>query len=236
MSEFRIDGDALVRETRVRTVLWGGVFLLIALTVLLFVLGIYGLLRPYPTLRFMFVLTGLGATISTCIIVIRNALRSAEQRMVFVMDDKGITQRRKGWPDVRIAFPEIENLSEELRWLVIVSVEPRRKISIPNDVKGFDTIRTELARYHPLSAHMSFPFKSATLLLASVLSWAAVLCSENEKVTLFAGATGLITLAFASKRLWTLVRRSSNRPLLWVSLGVAWLVALVLIYFRVSGF
>jgi hypothetical protein len=58
----------------------------------------------------------------------------------------------QGHPDIEIAFSEIETLREELRWLVITTAEPRRKIAVPNDVNGYELLRAELVKHHPTSA------------------------------------------------------------------------------------
>ncbi|MGA8539843.1 MAG: hypothetical protein WB566_10110, partial [Terriglobales bacterium] len=93
----------------------------------------------------------LGGVVGASALACREALRRAEREMVFVLDDTGIARKRKGFPEVKIAFSEVEYLGEELRWLVVKSIEPRRKIAIPNDVQGFEIIRAELAKHHTLS-------------------------------------------------------------------------------------
>jgi len=237
MTEFRIETNALSkrREIRVRLLSWGTVLLLIMVTVLIFVLGFLGLLRADSDLHWLTWLAVpfmLGAVIGATILACREALRRAEREMVFVLDDNGIVRRRNGWPEVKIAFSEVDTLREELQYLVVYSTEPYRKIAIPRDVKGFEVICAEIAKHHPLSVRMGFPIKSIALLMVSVLSWAAVMCFSDLKIVIPAGAIALITLASGSHRLWALLHRSSKRQLLWVSLGFAWLIAFLLIYLR----
>ena len=74
--------------------------------------------------------------------------------------------------------------------------------------------------------------QSTALLTTCILSWAAVLWFRDPRVVILAAIPGLITLAFGSHRLWTLLH-STKRPLLWTSLGFVWFVALLLIYLRV---
>lgn len=233
MPEFRIENDALRREARFRLLSWGTVLLLAAGAAFLLVLRASGYIGDNSGLSSLFVLTILSAAIIAIILAPREGLRRAERKMVFALDDKRIVRKRPGYPDVEIAFSEVETLREELRWLVITSTEPRRKIAVPKNVGGYEVICAELAKHHPLSARAKFPLKSTTLLVVSVLSWAAVLWFRDARVVISAGAIALITLAFASRRLWTLLHRSSKRPLLWTSLGLAWLVAFLLIYLRV---
>jgi hypothetical protein len=231
--EFKIEGDALRREARFRVLSWSAVLLLMAATVLLFVLGVNGVLGASSSLRFLFVFTLLGTVASACILACREALSYAERQMIFVLCDNGIVRKRQGYPEVKIAFSEINTLREELNWLIINSTEPRRKIAVPTNVKGYEVIRAELAKHHALSARAAFPLKSSALLVVSVLSWAAVLWSRDARIVISAGTVALITLAFGSRRLWTLLHRRSKLPLLWTSLGFAWLVALLLIYLRI---
>jgi hypothetical protein len=246
MPEFKIETDALSkrRETRVRLLSWGTVLSLIAITVLIYVLGFLGLLRVDSDLRWLAWLsvpTMLGAVIGTSILACREALRYAEREMVFVLDDNGIIRRRKGYPDVKIAFSEVDYLGEELRWLVVRSTEPRRKIAIPNDVKGFEVICAELAKHHALSAQVKLPLKSvvlmksAALVTISILSWAAVLWFRDLMVVIPAGVIALTLLALGSHRLWTLLRRGPKRLLSLVCLGVVWFTAILLIYIRLWG-
>ncbi len=185
MREFKIETDALSkrRETRVRLLSWGTVLSLFAMTVLIYVLGFMGLLSAGSDLRWLAWLSVpaiFGAVIGASILACREALRRAEREMVFVLDDNGIVRRRKGYPDEKIAFSEIGALSEEMRWLVIYSIEPRRKIAIPHDVKGFDALRAELAKHHSLSAHAKpwrakLSWTGLVVTIMSILSWAAVI-------------------------------------------------------------
>jgi hypothetical protein len=158
--------------------------------------------------------------------------------MVFVLNDNEIVRKRQGYPDVRIAFTEIATLGEELRWLVVKTDDPQKKIAIPSEVSGYDTIRTELTKHHPLSARVESPLKSAAvlktsaLLAVAVLSWAAVVWFRGV-VVIVPAIVGLITLAIGTWSMWTLLNHRLWRPVVWAAIGSAWLVALFLIYLRV---
>lgn len=239
MTEFRIETNALSkrREVRVRLLSWGTVLSLIVVTVLIFVLGFLGLLRADSDLhwlKWLAVPFMLGSVIGAAFLACREALHRAEREMVFVLDDDGIVRRRNGWPEVKIAFSEVDTIREELRYLVVYSTDPYRKIAVPRDVKAFEVFCAEVAKHHPLSVRMGFPLKSMALLTVSILSWPAVMWFSDLRIVIPAGAIALMTLVFGSHRLWTLLYRSSKRPLLWTSLGFAWLVAFLLIYLRVE--
>jgi hypothetical protein len=239
VQEFKIDGNSLGerREAKRRLLSWGIVLLLFAITVLIFILGFHGLLSVGSDLHWfgwLLVPASLGTVIGPSILAIREALRRAEREMVFVLDDNGIVRRRKGYPDVRIDFSEVDTLREELRWLVVKSTEPQRKIAIPDNVEGFAVIRAELAKHHPVSAPVKkLPLKSAAPMTLSILSWAAVLWSRDLRVVIPAGIIAMTFLALGSHRLWTLFRRGPKRWLSWPCLAIAWLSAILLIYLRV---
>jgi hypothetical protein len=190
VTEFKIKPDDLSRrrEFRVRLLSWGTVAVLIATTALLFTLGVNGVLSGHSFLRFLFVFTLLGAIIGASILASREALRLAEREMVFVLEDSGIVKRRKGWPDEKIDFSDIDTVREELRWLVIYSTGPRRKIAIPNNVAGFETIRAELVTRHLVFVRAKVSSRSFALPAISILSWAAVLLFRDVTVVIAAGA------------------------------------------------
>jgi hypothetical protein len=150
MPEYRIETEALTKrhEMKGRLLAWGAVVLLTAIPILTLALRVLGLLGRDPSLRWLAVLAMLFAVVGATILAWREALRFAEREMIFILDDTGIVRRRQVFPDVKIAFSEVDTLSEELRWLVIKSVEPYRKIAIPHDVRGFETIRAELTKHH----------------------------------------------------------------------------------------
>jgi hypothetical protein len=233
MPEFKIENDALKRGARFRMLSWGTVLLLVAIATFLLVLRGSGHIGDSSGLGSLFVLTILSAAIIAIILAPREGLHRAERKMVFALDDKRILRKRQGYPDVEIAFSEITTLREELLWLVVTSTEPRRKIAVPRNVSGYELIRAELAKHHPLSARVAFPLKGAALLIVSILSWAAVLWFRDVRVVIAAGTVAVVALSFGSYRVWTLLHHRSKHSLLWASLSFAWLAALLLIYLRV---
>ena len=235
MPEFKIEGDALRREARFRLLSWGTVLLLAAVPVFLFILHVSGYVGDSSNLGGLFVFTILGAALIAIILAPREGLRRAERQMVFVLDDSGIARKRPGYPQVYIGFSEIDTLSEEMRWLIITSIEPRRKIAVPTNVRGYEVIRAELAKHHALSPPAKFPLKVAAkrtaLATLSILSWAAVLWLHSPRTIIIAGVVGLTLLGFGTYRLWVLLR-SRKRLLALICLGSVWFAAILLIYIR----
>lgn len=235
MPEFKIEGDALRREARFRIVSWGIILLLLAVSVLLFTLRASGRLNANSDLRFAFAFTLVWTFIGAYVLASREALHFAEREMIFVLSDNDLVRKRKGYPDVKIAFSEIATLREERRWLIIKTEEPQRKIAIPNTINGYEAICAELAKHHPLSAcvdRAEVPLRTTALLAAAILSWTAVTWFHDVWVVTLSGTCGLITLAIGSHSAWTKLHSRVRRSLLLASLGCAWLIGILLIYLR----
>ena len=99
MQTFRIEYDALKenREARVRLLGWGAVALFLATFVLVFILGFPGVVTVW-----VMSIALVGASIGAGILLGRELRRRSDREMVFLMDEDGITKRRKGFPDERI--------------------------------------------------------------------------------------------------------------------------------------
>jgi hypothetical protein len=239
MPEFKIEPDALSekREAKGRLLSWGIVLLSFAMTALIFILGFRGLLSVGSDLHWLgwlLIPSSLGAVMGASILSIRGALRRAEREMVFVLDDNGIVRKRKGFPEVRIAFSDVDTLGEELRWLVVRSANPRRKIAIPNNVQGYEVIRAELTKHHALAAPVKkLPLRSAAPGIILVLSWVAVLSFHDVKLVIPAALIAMMLLALASRRMWIVMRGGQRRPLSLFCIGTAWFMAILLIYLRI---
>ncbi len=242
MPEFKIELDALSkrREAKRQLVSWGVVLLLFAMAVLIFILGFQGRLSVGSKLHWLGRLlapASLGTVIGASVLAIREAMRRAERKIVFVLDDNGIIRKRKGFPDVRIAFSDVDTLREELRWLVVRSTRRCAKIAIPNNVKGYELIRAELTRHHALAPPVNLPLKSAALksaapVIVSVLSWVAVFWFSDVGLVVLAAVIAMTPLALWSRRWWILARRGPGRLFSLSCIGFSWFSAILLLYFR----
>ncbi len=94
-----------------------------------------------------------------------------ERDLVFVLTDKDLVRRRRGWPDVQIDFSDIKVLYQRTGWLIVESNAPRRRIAIPERVEGFSSLRAELVKHKPIvTAPQSSPIRFI-LVLASLVCW-----------------------------------------------------------------
>jgi len=152
MLEFKIGKDVLKREAKVRLLSWGTVLIMLLGGVVLLALRVSGHISDSSNLGDVVVLMIVGPAVIAIVLAPREGQRRVERKMVFALDDTRIVRRMQGHPDIEIAFSEIETLREELRWLVITTAEPRRKIAVPNDVNGYELLRAELVKHHPTSA------------------------------------------------------------------------------------
>jgi hypothetical protein len=156
-------------------------------------------------------------------------------KTVFLLTDKDLTRQRTGWPDVRINLSEIKRLFERPGWLIVEGANPETRIAIPNDVEGFNNLRSELIKHGRISeSPRSFPFIAAVSVGASLFCWALVLLSRNRAVVESAGGFALVLLAWGSFSLGRLFSRSRKRFLLWAVLAFSWAEALWVIYRRLA--
>ena len=131
MLEFKIENGALKREAKFRMLSWCAVSALLLGAAFLLALRVSGYIGYSSDLGDLVVLMVVGAAVIAVILAPREGQCRAERRMVFALDDMKIVRKRQGHPDLEIAFSEVETLREELRWLVVTSAEPRRRIVIP---------------------------------------------------------------------------------------------------------
>jgi hypothetical protein len=210
MQEFKIEGEAPIREARVRWLSWGIVLLLFALSMAIFILHYWGLVESQAA-GVVAIICLLAGFCGACLVGIRTTLSLAFRQMIFVLDDNAIIRRRKGYSDIRIPYSELSYVGEELGTLIVKSSQPYRKIAIPNRVFGYETICAELSKHHALSPQSKFPWKSAAKSAAltgiSVLSWGVVLSSRDRRLVVPAGVIALTTFTMGIHYLWTLFRR-----------------------------
>lgn len=174
----------------------------------------------------------LGACFGAYVLVYRETLRYAGRQMIFVLNDHEIIRKRKGFADLKIAFTEMGSLREEMGWLVIRSRDQGKKIIIPNDIKGYENIHTELSKHVALSPAAKLNWRGPFIAVLSILSWVSVLWLHEMWAAIFAGLVALMTLASSSNQLWNILR-VQKRVLLWCTLALVWSTAILIVYIRV---
>ena len=226
--EFNRSGDR-----RIRLISWSTVLLLAGIA--LFALyGAHSASRQVnAALTWLAVLIVVGAIVGARSLAVRLGLKRVQRDLVFELTNKGLVRRRSGWPDVRIGFSEISTLYERHGWLVVESVEPRRKIAVPKEVEGFLSLRAELAKHSPIIVPPRRSLLRLVPMIASFLCWGLVLWSKDAVVLRIAGTIAVILLAWESFRLTTQLRHSPKRLFLWTFVGLGWVTAALVVYLRV---
>ena len=238
MTEFRVASNTesnRSRDRRIRLITWGTVLTLSGIT-LFAVYGVHSANYQLNTaLAWLAVLIVVGAIVGAYFLATRLGLDRLERDLAFVLTDKNLVCRRKGWPDVSIDFSEIKTLHEQHGWLVIESVEPHKRIAVPKEVAGFASLRTELTKYSPVIVP---PPRRSVMgfisMLASLLCWGLVLLSRRSGVVKVAGAVALILLGWESFRLFKQLRHNPKRLLLWALISLSWVAAILVVYFRIA--
>ena len=234
MSEFRVVFNEAnrKRDRRIRLIIWGTIPLLLVATVL----GIYGALSFHPYVYAAFtwlaVLMVASAIVGGHFLAIHLGRERSRRDTVFLLTERDVVCRRAGRPDVRIDFSEISTLLEGRDWLVVESVQPVRKMAIPKDAEGFASLRAELAKHGPIIVPKGGAILGAIPTVASLLLWGLVLRSKDVSVVRGAAAIALILLGWASLRLDKQIRQSPKRLFVWIPLGLSWVAAILLVYFK----
>lgn len=93
----------------------------------------------------------IAAFIFAQILTLRLGKRRARRQLMFALHENEIVRKREGWPDDRIAFSDVAGLYRGRDGLVVESTNPLVRVSIPQEVGGFEAIAAELSKHHPFS-------------------------------------------------------------------------------------
>lgn len=235
MSEFRVTSDeksTKKRERWTRLTLWGAAFALSCITLF----AVYGAKSASPELTTVLAwLAGLivaASIVGANLVSYRQGMEKVKRDLSFELTDKDLIRRKEGWPDVRIGLSEIRALYERQDWLVVESVKPTRRITIPVHVEGFAALRAELTKYSSVIVVPSRSMAGFTFLVIAFICWGVVLWSKNSRVQGLAAAVGFIVLAWESLRLIRLMASKPKRFLVWIAVSISWVAAILLIYQR----
>ncbi len=181
MREYKIQVDA-TQKRREKTVWWISWAVVALLLVAPFVLRASG---GHPAVWFAGAALAV-AVIASYTLAAREALRRAEREMVFVLDDEGISRKRRGYADIHIPYSQVASISQEMRWLIIRGTSFGIKIAVPDDVSGIEAIRTELAQRCPrqysgnvMGTRSATAFTVAVQLLPYIAGGCLVLLTHN---------------------------------------------------------
>jgi hypothetical protein len=204
MRTFRVEYDSLQRKRVVRARLLStcGAFGLLPATIALILILVFsGVLPKDSEITTRVIWTAIfGASMGSLIFAWRSGMYRWERETVVLMDEDGITKRREGFPDERINYTEIRSLREGRWWLVIVSTKPYGSVTIPRALKGFETIRAELAKHRPLGDRAeakTSPPRIALSLAAYGLCWGPFVFFAASKSVVLAGVLLLAMLSTA---------------------------------------
>jgi hypothetical protein len=236
--EFKISPDkASIRkhDQHIRLFLWSAVLLLLAITII-GIAGTGSIGRAGDT-----ALVAAAAAIvifvvgAAYVLAGQDGIEREKRNMTFLLSNEDLVRQRPGWPDVRIGLSEVRSLSERRGSLVVESVEPRRRIAIPNNVESFEFLRSELLKHGPMvSSPRQSPF-IAVPTVVSLVCWALVFWSKDPRVVKTAACVAVVLFAWGSFHIGRLRIPTPKRYLTWAMLAATWVVALWIIYSRLAG-
>jgi hypothetical protein len=236
MRDFRMSSMDRKPDPRPRLILGLVVFMLFG-----FALAFYGARIVSPQFRKPIAFTYIAATMGVLTFVLIYGMRAGFEQAKFgrsfALTDADLTQKRTGWPDIRIELSQINALHETPSWLIVRANDPQKKIAIPREVEGYYDLRAALAHHSPLTKvakRSTAGFLLGGLATAiSIASWGLMLQSRDILRVKVAGSLAAILLTWSSFRLYRSSRQSPKRHLVWAFLGIAWITALLLIGIRI---
>lgn len=235
--EFRVSPDNATiqkHDNHIRLFLWGAVLLLVAITIT-GIVGVRSIGRSGETVLVVIAGAVVVSVVGAAYVLgAQEGIEISKRNTVIVMTETDLVRQRSGWPEVRIALSEVKNLYERPGWLLVESVEPRRRIAISRDVDRFQFLRSELLKRASL---VKLPRRSPLLALPTLVSlfcWALVFWSKESQVVKTAACMALALFAWGSFHLGRLRIPSPKRYLVWAMLATIWMAALWIIYSRLA--
>jgi hypothetical protein len=236
MTEFRVSPQGTSKhghDRRIRLILWGAVLLLSGITLFSF----YGARLPATNalIAVAVVTITAGAVGSAYFFAYKVGIERAKLKTVFLLTEKDLVRQQSGWPEVRIGLSEVKALSEGRGWLLVRTAEPIRSITIPDDVEGFNSLRSELIKHGPIiDSPRRFSFRAVVPAAVCFFCWALVFLSSQRGVVISAGGFALLVSARGSLHVGKLLSGSRKRFLLWAVLAATWAEALWIFYKRLQ--
>jgi hypothetical protein len=237
VNEFKFatpDASDRRRERNIRLITWGVVIFMSGITLF----AVYDARSASPqvvrAIGRLAVAIVAAAIVCAYFLAARLGLEKFEHDLIIVLTDNDVVRKSRGWPDVQIGFSEIRALYLRSGWLVVESNEPRRTIAIPERVEGFNSLRAELAKHSPVVPQPKRSPSRLIALVASVFAWGLVMLSKSGGVVMTAGAGALLLLGGECFRLFGRLRHSPKRLALSILIGFNWIVAALLVYFRIT--
>jgi len=239
VTEFRVPSQVASNRShdrRTRLILWGAVSLILGISLF----ARYGARSVSPRIDIALAVATatiiMGAIGSTYFLAWRTGVQRIKLETTLLLTDRELIRQRSGWPEVRIGLHEIKALSEQPRQLVVEAVEPRRKITIPDDVEGFDNLRSELVKHGQVVKSARHVPLLAIVLSANLFCWAVVLLSEDRRVVEAMSVVVMVWLAWSSVRISKLLPDTAKRYILWAALACGWVAAVWVVYARLRRF
>lgn len=153
------------------------------------------------------------------------------------VSDGKIIQRPPGAPIVEIAVDQIASLYQRRGgWLIITGAEPERKIAVPPEIVGFESLKRELSANRTVSP-LKVKFSPWLFLPSSwfILACFFLLASRNRSVVMVAGGTALLLQGFSIYWLRRLMQSDRKANFLMLTYILSFLIIAWIVYERATS-
>lgn len=179
----------------------------------------------------------LGVAISaSSVMAVKSGLWKLRKTYLVELSDGKLTQTRPGWPTLQIPLVQIESMRLGNGWLIVNGGEPKRRILVPAAVEDFDVLQRELSAYgtiipiRPRERLLSF-----VPLIVGIAAYLLLLTSHKPSLVIAAGVAAVLFQADALLIFWRMWRAKKVSDLVMVSLALASVGILWLVFVRVKA-
>ena len=177
-----------------------------------------------------------ASVLGLTLLSVKDATWKLKRKLSFEVSDGKIIQSSDDAAAVEIPLNNIESVHEYRGLLLIRGGEPRKQISVPVEINGFEALKRELTSYHPLTVFRAKVYWSSFLPVAlMVVAWILLLTSHARIVVLVAGIAALGLQAIGAHSLLRAFRGKVKPKFIVPMLVFTWLLIAGIVFQRVKS-
>ena len=173
----------------------------------------------------------LAAVVGATVLAVRERTWNLLRKYRFDIADGKIVRSREASSSTEIPLNQIEYLHEYSGWLLVGGGNPRRQITIPREINGFDILKRELLQHCTLTSPKVkvHPLSFLPLVLMTV-AYFFLFTSHARAIVIAAGVAALAlqgASTYSLRRVWrekTMHKLVMMLTLVLMSLVLAWLI------------
>jgi hypothetical protein len=178
----------------------------------------------------------LGAVVGATVLAGKEGTWRLLRKLRFEISDGRIIRFDEASSSIEIPLEQIEYLHEYGGWLLVGGGTPRRQITIPKKINGFDLLKRELAQHCTLTLVKVkvHPLLFLPLVLM-IVAYFFLFTSHARAVVIAAGVAALALQGVGTYSLRLIWREKTMPKLVMFTFVLTWLILAWLVYQRVMA-